>query len=72
MEMYLAQMVIFRIIEKFHLLYIFGTGWFSFLFVLILEIVFLVIFIKGYQLIIVNGMKRWKRKVIETDKKIHG
>lgn len=71
MEMYLAQMVIFRIIEKFHLLYIFGTGWISFLFVCILEIVFLVVFIEGYRLVIVNGMNGWKRKITETDKKIH-
>ncbi len=46
MEMYLAQMVAFRGIEKVGLIYILGTGWGSFLLVMILEIGLLVAGIK--------------------------
>lgn len=49
MEMYLAQMIAFRVIEKARLLYILGTGWESFLFVCILEVVLLIIGIKIYK-----------------------
>ena len=42
MEMYLAQMIVFRIIEKLHLLYVFGNsgvgGWCSFIFSFILTV----------------------------------
>lgn len=52
MEMYLAQMVIFRVIEKLHLLYIFGDtgigGWTSFLFAFILTVAVLICFIEFY------------------------
>lgn len=63
MEMYLAQMIVFRIIEKLHLLYIFGNtgigGWISFLSVFALTIIGLICFIKGYRFI-VNFFKKWK------------
>lgn len=61
MEMYLAQMVIFRAVEKLHLLYIFGNygigGWISYIFAFIFTIAGLVIFINCYKLgvkIIIN------------------
>lgn len=53
MEMYLAQMVIFRVVEKLHLLYVFGDsgifGWGSLCFAFILTVVGLVIFIYFYK-----------------------
>lgn len=54
MEMYLAQMIIFRLIEKLHLLYVFGSsgtgGWISFAFTFILTVAVLIIFIQCYKL----------------------
>ena len=59
MEMYLAQMVIFRVVEKIHLLYLFGDtgigGWMSFT----LTVLELIIFIECYK-IIVKLWKQWK------------
>lgn len=56
MEMYLAQMVIFRIVEKLNLLYIFGNsgilGWISLFIAFILVIIGLIIFIYCYKIII--------------------
>ncbi|HFI0049453.1 TPA: acyltransferase family protein [Streptococcus suis] len=52
LEMYLAQMVIFRLIEKTIGLYLFGDGIFSYLFVLLLTIIGLVIFIEGYKAVL--------------------
>lgn len=53
MEMYLAQMVIFRVIEKVHLIYLFGKtgigGWTSFLITFLLVIVGLVVFIEVFR-----------------------
>lgn len=53
MEMYLAQMVVFRIVEKFHLIYVFGNsglgGWISFLLAFVLTVLGLFIFILGYK-----------------------
>lgn len=46
MELYLAQMVIFRIVEKVNGLYIFGHGWISFGFVWLLVIIGLIAFIE--------------------------
>ena len=57
-EMYLAQMVVFRILEKLHLLYIFGNGWFSFILVSLIEIIILVAVIKLYKLVEKRIMKR--------------
>lgn len=49
LELYLAQMVIFRIVEKFNLLYVFGDGWLSFLLTFLLVIIGLVVFIQVYK-----------------------
>lgn len=51
MEMYLAQMVVFRVIEKSGLLYILGYGWLSFSIVMVLEIGILVIAIEAWKII---------------------
>lgn len=48
-EMYLAQMFIFRLIQKMTILYVFGYGWASFLLVWLLVCIGLVIFIKAYK-----------------------
>lgn len=56
MEMYLAQMVIFRIVEKLNLLYVFGncgiSGWISYILAFALTVVGLVIFIQCYKLVV--------------------
>ena len=53
MEMYLAHMVIFRIIEKANLLYLFGNsgigGWLSLITAFILTVIVLIIFIQCYK-----------------------
>lgn len=53
MEMYLAQMVIFRVVEKLHLLYVFGdtgiSGWSSFLLAFVLTVFGLICFIECYK-----------------------
>lgn len=49
MEMYLAQMVIFRALEKLKLLYVFGNGWLGFAAAFVMEIAGLVVFIEGYR-----------------------
>lgn len=46
LEMYLSHMLIFRVVEKINLLYVFGNGWFQFGFVFLLTILGLIIFIK--------------------------
>lgn len=60
MEMYLAQMVVFRVVEKLHLLYVFGRtgvgGWISFLLAFILVDLGLVCFIECYK-VVVNFLK---------------
>lgn len=48
MEMYLAQMVVFRALEKVGLLYIFGKGMISFLFIFVLMVAGLIAFICTY------------------------
>lgn len=60
MEMYLAQMVVFRVIEKIGLLYKFGYGWLSFGIVMVLE--------NG---LLVAGIELWKlieRKIMQLQK----
>ena len=56
MEMYLAQMIIFRIVEKMHLLYVLGdkgiSGWISFLLAFVLTGLGLICFIECYKLIL--------------------
>ena len=63
MEMYLAQMVIFRVVEKLHLLYLFGDtgmgGWMSLIFVFVITVLGLIVFIECYKLI-VKLWKQWK------------
>lgn len=63
MEMYLAQMVVFRVVEKLRLLYLFGNmglgGWMSFIFAFALTVLGLIIFIEFYK-IIVKLWKEWK------------
>lgn len=46
LELYLAQMVIFRVVEKTHGLYLFGHGWLSFVDVWIAVVVGLIMFIE--------------------------
>jgi len=46
LELYLAQMVIFRVIEKIHCLYLFGHGWVSFLLVWVGLVIGLIVFIE--------------------------
>lgn len=56
MEMYLAQMVVFRVVEKLHLLYVFGNtgvgGWISFLLTFTLVDLGLVCFIECYKFVV--------------------
>lgn len=60
MEMYLAQMVVFRVVEKLQLLYVFGDrgmgGWISFLFAFVLTVFGLICFIECYK-VVVNFLK---------------
>lgn len=49
LELYLAQMVIFRAVEKVHMLYIFGYGWISFILVWIIVVLGLIIFINVWK-----------------------
>lgn len=63
MEMYLAQMVIFRVVEKSHLLYLFGNtgvgGWISFIFAFALTVWGLIVSIECYK-IVAKLWKQWK------------
>ena len=63
MEMYLAQMVIFRVVEKLHLLYLFGNtgigGWMSFIFAFALTVLGLIAFIECYK-VAAKLWKQWK------------
>ena len=49
LELYLAQMLIFRVIEKAKCLYLFGTGWISFLVVWIAVIIGMIVFIEIFK-----------------------
>lgn len=66
LELYLAQMIIFRVIEKANCLYLFGKGWISFLAVWIAVVVGLIVFIeiwkRAYSLI--NKRVMIKKEVI--------
>lgn len=53
LELYLAQMVIFRVIEKAKGLYVFGHGWLSFISSWIAVVLGLIVFIEGWK-------KLWK------------
>lgn len=61
LELYLAQMVIFRAVEKGGLLYKLGTGWIGFITVWIVVIVGLIIFIQI-----------WKKFYSFVQKKLRG
>ena len=49
LELYLAQMVIFRTVEKTRGLYIFGCGWRSFVITWIVVLLGLILFIEGWK-----------------------
>lgn len=59
LELYLAQMVIFRVVEKAKCLYLFGREWISFLAVWIAVVVGLTVFIEV-----------WKRMWAYAQKKV--
>ncbi len=62
MEMYLAQMVVFRGLEKIGVLTLLGRGWLSFLFAFVLEISFLTVGIEAYKWI----GKQFKNRKVKT------
>lgn len=62
LEMYLAQMVIFRILEKLHLLYILGNGWTGYILSCVVTIIGLVAFIECYKLMGKFIKKYWNIK----------
>lgn len=49
LELYLAQMVVFRVVEKVHCLYLVGHGWGSFLIAWVLVVVGLLVFISVWK-----------------------
>lgn len=61
LELYLAQMLLFRVVEKANCLYLFGTGWVSFIAVWIAVTIGLIIFIEGYKLAVRLLTKRLKK-----------
>lgn len=63
LEIYLAQMVIFRVVEKTKCLYLFGTGWISFLAVWIEIILGLIIFIEIYKFAVRLVTKKVKSSI---------
>ena len=60
LELYLAQMIIFRAVEKTKCLYLVGNGWISFLLVWIVTIVGLIIFIEVWKRLWASVCKKWK------------
>ncbi len=50
-EMYLSHMIIFRLLEKIHLLYVFGDNVFSYIFTSLLVIIILIIGLKIYRVL---------------------
>lgn len=50
-EMYLSHMIVFRLLEKLHLLYVFGDNIFSYLFVVFSTILILAIGLKIYKVV---------------------
>lgn len=68
MEMYLAQMVFFRVVEKLHLLYVFGNsgvgGWMSYILTFVLTVAGLVVFIQCYKLAVKIVTKWWPWKKV--------
>ena len=59
LEMYLAQMLLFRVVEKSGCLYLLGHGWLDFLFVCVVVVIGLIIFIEI-----------WKRLWSVAEKKV--
>lgn len=61
MEMYLAHMVVFRVLEKAGILDVFGSNWSSYLIVCVAVVIGLVSFIGAYRTFIRIIEKRFKR-----------
>ena len=61
LELYLAQMVIFRVVEKAGLLYKLGNGWISFVFVWIVIVAGLIVFIEIWKQAYVFAQKKLKK-----------
>lgn len=49
LEMYLCQMILFRLAERAKLLYIFGKGWVAFIFSSLLIIILIILFVECYR-----------------------
>lgn len=64
LELYLAQMVIFRVIEKVKCLYLFGHGWISFVAVWVAVVVGLIVFIEVWKRV----YQVFERKIIDRIK----
>ena len=65
MEMYLSQMVIFRVVEKFNMLYLFGKGWLSYIMTFIFTVLGIIAFVEIYKVmtkLLVSGFKKLKIK----------
>ncbi len=64
LELYLAQMVVFRMVEKLKVLYLFGRGSLSFVFVCVLVVAGLLCFIEiyNYSLVLFNRKFAKKKK----------
>lgn len=69
LELYLAQMVIFRIVEKVKCLYLFGKGRISFLAVWIAVVVGLIVFIETWKRVYSLAENRFLIKKELTDEK---
>ncbi len=61
MEIYLSHMIVFRIVAKAKLIYIFGRGWSSYLLTVIMVIFGTYVFVKLYKQIEEFIVKRFKR-----------
>lgn len=49
LEMYLAHMVIFRVVERLNCLYLFGTGWISYIVIYVMIVAGLIVFIEVWK-----------------------
>ena len=61
LELYLAQMIVFRAIEKVHGLYLFGSGWLSFAASWLMVVLGLILFIECYKKAAAVIQKRFKK-----------
>ena len=62
LELYLAQMVVYRMAEKLKVLYLFGRGFFSFVFVCVLVVAGLLCFIGVYNFSLVLINRKFAKK----------